>query len=156
MQSVEEKKLRAESKKPENKTAATMMTSEVELSRSQASMEQPPIWSPPSPPLQPRKRYAQPLNYEEQPRQQYEQLFIPVSTLTSPISEARKQRPPNDLPQPPVNPEPEAEPMEEPPILPERQNKVFRIRQQVEQGTGTFFSIKIKHIVNFEQHNLSS
>ncbi len=139
MQSVEEKKLRAESKKPENMTGATMMTSEDELSRSQASVEQPPIWSPPSPPSQPRKRYAQPLNYEENPREQSEQLFLPVCSLSSLSSEARKQRPPNDLPQPQVNPEPEAEPMEEPPILPERQNKVFCIRQQVEQGTGTSF-----------------
>jgi hypothetical protein len=133
MQSVEEKKLRAESKKSENIPATTMMTSEAELSRSQASIEQPPIWSPPSPPLQPQKRYAQPLKYEENPRNQSEQLFIPVRSLASPSSEARKQRPPNDLPQPPVSPEPEAEPKEEPPILPERQNKVFRIRQQVEQ-----------------------
>jgi hypothetical protein len=151
MQSVEEKKLRAESKKPENRTAATMMTSEAELSRSQASIKQPPIWSPPSPPSQPRKRYAQPLNGEEQPRQQYEQLFIPVSSLSSLSSEARKQRPPNDLPQPPMNPEPEVEPTEEPPILPERQNKVFRIRQQVEQGTGNCYTFQIKHIVSFEQ-----
>jgi hypothetical protein len=139
MQSVEEKKLRAESKKPENMTSTTMMTSEVELCRSQASLEQPPIWSPPSPPSQPRKRYAQPLNYEEQ---QSEQLFIPVSSLSSLNSEARTQRPPNDLPQPQVNPEPETEPTEEPPILPERQNKVFRIRQQVEQGTGKSFTFQ--------------
>jgi hypothetical protein len=140
MQSVEEKKLRAESKKSENMPAATMMTSEVELSRSKASIEQPPIWSPPSPPSKPRKCYAQPLNGEEQPRQQSEQLFIPVRSLSSPSSEARKQRPPDDRPQSQVNPEPEAEPTEEPPILPERQNKVFRIRQQVEQGTGTCFT----------------
>ncbi len=139
MQSVEEKKLKAESKKPENMTGATMMTSGVELSRSQASIEQPPIWSPPSPPSQPRKRYAQPLNYEKNPRNQSEQLFLPVSSLSLPSSEARKQRLSNDLPQPPVNPESEDEPREEPPILPERQSKVFRIRQQVEQGTGTFF-----------------
>jgi hypothetical protein len=150
MQSVEEKKLRAESKKYETMiTTTNVMTSEVELSRSQASLEQPPIWSPPSPPLQPRKRYGQPLNGEEQPRQQSEQLFIPVRSLSSLSSEAQTQRPLND--QPPVNPEPEVEPTEEPPILPERQNKVFHFRQQVEQGTGTFFSIKIKHIVNFEQ-----
>ncbi len=143
MQSVEEKKLRAEIKKSENMPATTMMTSGAELSRSQASLEQPPIWSPPSPPTQPRKRYAQPLNYEEQPRQQSEQLLLPVSSLSSLSSEARKQRPPNDLPQPPVSPEPEVEPTEEPPILPERQNKVFRIRQQVEQGTGTCFTQQV-------------
>jgi hypothetical protein len=154
MQSVEEKKMRAESKKHETKNNQTtnVMTSEAELSRSQASMEQPPIWSPPSPPSQPRKRYAQPLNYEENPRKQSEQLFIPVSSLSLPSSEARKQRPPNDLSQPQVNPEPEAEPTEEPPILPERQNKVFRIRQQVEQGTGFF---KIKRIASFEQQLLN-
>jgi hypothetical protein len=144
MQSVEEKKLRAESKNHEttNKQTTNVMTSEVELSRSQASIEQPPIWSPPSPPSQPRKCYAQPLNCEEQPRQKNEQLFIPVRSLSSLGSEAQKQRPPNDLPQSPANPEPEAEPTEEPPILPERLNKVFRIRQQVEQGTGTSFTFQ--------------
>jgi hypothetical protein len=144
MQSVEEKKMRAESKKHEttNNQTTNVMTSEVEFSKSQASIEQPPIWSLPSPPTQPRKRYAQPLKYEENPRNQSEQLFIPVSSLSSLSSEAQKQRPPNDLPQPPVNPEPEAEPTEEPPILPERQNKVFRIRQQVEQGTGTCFTFQ--------------